>query len=110
MRLPVSGAWHCKLLENAKKHFEEYLQSISLIELKYPTIDNTSGDFLPKNINNYKHLLASHISNPVMWEKGIKKLLNYDCKEFIEIGYGKTLTKFGFFIERNNIAHKSFLI
>ena len=110
VRLPVSGAWHCYLLNRAQQHFIEYIQDIQLANLQIPTIDNTSGNLLPSNINNHKKLLADHISSPVRWEQGIRNLLQNQCTLFIEIGYGKILTKFGFFIERKLASHQHFTI
>jgi [acyl-carrier-protein] S-malonyltransferase len=102
IRIPVSGAWHCPLLNTAADKFGKVLQTINLIEGKAPIINNVTGDFFSSDIKEMKIDLAVHISHPVMWEKGIKTLLRYNCSEFIEIGYGNILSKFGFFIDRRS--------
>lgn len=107
IRLPVSGAWHCALLNDAATAFGAYLQDVSLRQLNLPVIDNVTGNFLPSTAAALKGQLASHLCAPVRWDKGIKTLIAQGCTEFVEIGYGNTLTKFGFFINRT-VQHRSF--
>jgi [acyl-carrier-protein] S-malonyltransferase len=105
--LPVSGAWHCSLLDQAADSFKAYLQDIPLNRQERPVIDNVTGDFLPGPGPELKKQLALHLSAPVQWAKGIKTLIAHGSNEFIEVGYGNTLTKFGFFIDRS-VRHRSF--
>jgi len=99
--LPVSGGWHSSLLKQAQENFQRYLDGIDLGQISIPVVDNVTGKFLPLEISKLKIQLARHLSFPVLWETGIKTLIHSGCKEFIEIGYGNTLTKFGFFIDRS---------
>lgn len=107
VRLPVSGAWHCSLLDQAATSFEAYLRGIPFTRPVLPVINNVTGDFLPAAEKAMKEQLALHLSAPVQWAKGIKTLIAHGGNEFIEIGYGNTLTKFGFFIDRS-VRHRSF--
>lgn len=107
IHLPVSGAWHCSLLDEASACFRAYLQDIPLNKPELPVIDNVTGDFLPAPEGEMKEQLALHLSSPVQWAKGIKTLIAHGSTEFVEIGYGNTLTKFGFFIDRS-VQYKSF--
>jgi [acyl-carrier-protein] S-malonyltransferase len=101
LRLPVSGAWHSPLLEQAAMGFRGYLQTVSFQPMAIPVINNVTGDFLPAEEKKLKDQLASHICSPVQWLTGIKKLIPLHCNSFIEVGYGNVLTKFGFFIDRS---------
>jgi [acyl-carrier-protein] S-malonyltransferase len=105
--LPVSGAWHCSLLAQAGDSFREYLQDVPLNKPELPIINNVTGDFLPVTEPEMKEQLALHLSSAVRWDKGIKTLIAQGSTEFIEVGYGNTLTKFGFFIDRS-VRHQSF--
>lgn len=107
IRLPVSGAWHCSLLDQAAAAFGVYLQSIAFNRPALPVINNVTGDFLPAAEAAMKAQLAAHLSAPVQWEKGIRTLIAQGSSEFVEIGYGSTLTKFGFFIDRS-VRHRAF--
>lgn len=105
--LPMSGGWHSSLLNKAASEFSKYLDKLELLPTNIPVIDNVTGVLLPSNIEQMKIQLAKHICSPVLWEKGINTLTGLGCKKFFELGYGNTLTKFGFFINRS-IEHISY--
>ncbi|CAN93345.1 MULTISPECIES: ACP S-malonyltransferase [Sorangium] len=100
VRLPVSGAWHCPMLEDAQVRFAEVLAGVRFGPRAAPVLDNVTGDWLPDEPEALRDGLARHISHPVQWERGIKKLAALGCRRFVEVGYGNSLTKFGFFIDR----------
>jgi [acyl-carrier-protein] S-malonyltransferase len=105
--LPVSGAWHCSLLDQASEAFRAYLRDIPLNKPELAVIDNVTGDFLPSTEDEMKEQLALHLCSAVRWDKGIKTLIAHGSHELIEVGYGNTLTKFGFFIDRS-VRYKTF--
>ena len=105
--LPIQGAWHCALLEPAEKAFADYLDTVDLKLPETEVIDNVTGAFMPNDMAALKADLCRHISHPVLWEKGMRHLIDQGCKEFVEIGHGNLLTNFGFFIDRH-LDHKSF--
>ena len=107
LRLPVSGAWHCALLQPATELFLEYLKNVDLKPTNIPIIDNVTGQYLPTDSHQLKRHLADHISHPVRWMDGIRYLAQQGCQQLVEIGYGKVLTKFGFFIDFN-LNHQSY--
>jgi [acyl-carrier-protein] S-malonyltransferase len=99
--VPVSGAWHSPLLENSQSSFASYLSERNWRKPQLPVIDNVTGDFMPEDVANIKEQLVKHLTHPVMWETGLKLLVSQGCTRFVEIGFGNTLTKFGFFIDRS---------
>lgn len=107
IKIPTSGAWHCHLLEPAAAKFRQYMESVQFNELKFPVIDNVTGEFLPTSSDDIRDQLSRHVSNPVLWDKGLKTLISFGCRRLIEVGYGNVLTKFGFFIDRS-VAHSSY--
>ena len=107
--LPMSGGWHSSLLNEAAFEFLEFLNTLELLPLKTPVIDKVTGIFLPSDGKELKSQLAKHICSPVLWEEGINTLIKSGCKNCFEVGYGNTLTKFGFFINRS-IKHVSYMI
>jgi [acyl-carrier-protein] S-malonyltransferase len=70
-------------------------------------IDNVTGEPFPQDVEAMKASLVRHLSRPVLWEKGIRHLLALGVRTFVEIGFGNTLTKFGFFIDRS-ARHSTF--
>lgn len=99
-RLPVSGAWHCPILEEAERPFADLLRAIEFRPRSAPIVDNVTGDWLPSDHGALCETLARHLSHPVQWQAGVGKLIGAGCNTFVEIGYGNMLTKLGFFIDR----------
>ena len=106
-RLPVAGAWHCALLGEAESRFLAFLEDLPLGRPSLPVCDNVSGGFLPDDGHAMKRQLARQMTAPVQWEQCMQTLLRAGCNEFIETGFGKVLTSFGFFINRR-VLHRSF--
>lgn len=108
IRVPTSGAWHSHLLDGAAARLRQYLQELPVSELRIPVIDNVTGEFLPTCGAALLDRLAMQVNHPVQWDAGLKTLIAFGCKQFIEVGYGNVLTKFGFFIDRLSVEHKTF--
>lgn len=107
IRLPVCGPWHCPLLREAGEGLRTVLRQVNWLPWHAPVIDNVSGSFLPMKKDRLVEQLVQHVSAPVRWAQGVEKLIGAGCAEFVEIGYGNTLTKFGFFINRS-VRHRAF--
>lgn len=107
LRIPVAGAWHSSILDDAAAEFETYLRNCNLNRPVSQVIDNVTGDYLDTDPESMIITLAKHISHPVQWHKGMLRLLADGVSECIEIGYGNTLTKFGMFIDRS-IEHRTY--
>lgn len=106
-RLPVSGAWHCPLLERAATGFREFLASVSFAPPAIPVIDNVTGNFLPATPSGMAEQLAQHLDHAVRWVDGVRTLVRVGATSLVEIGFGNTLTKFGFFVDRS-VQHSCF--
>jgi [acyl-carrier-protein] S-malonyltransferase len=100
VRLTVSGAWHCELLQPAVERFAEHLSTITLCSPRIPVIDNTTGDFFPDDTGAIKQRLATQLASPVHWQQGVVRLRSAGANEFLEVGFGDMLSRFGFFIDR----------
>lgn len=105
--LPVSGAWHCELLAEAATRFRNDLEGFTLAAPSIPVIDNTTGTRLPESGDALRDALAAQISRPVRWGDGVHELVALGCTRFVEIGYGSTLTRFGFFVDRS-VKHEAY--
>lgn len=99
--LPVAGAWHSPMLANCQAPFAVHIRDRHWHRPQLPVIDNVTGDFFPDDIAPIKEQLVKHLTHPVRWETGIKRIVSEGCTRFVEIGYGNVLTKFGFFIDRS---------
>ena len=99
--IPVSGAWHCPLLNQAEKSFYNFIDKYSFKVQENQIIDNVNGEYLPTSRKFLVKQVSKHISSSVKWKDGIKTLLNDGIDTFIEVGFGNMLTKFDFFIDRS---------
>lgn len=91
VRLAVSGAFHSPLLEDGKKEFAGYLESIEIKPPSTPWISNLTGtaELSPHVIRDH---LARQLVSPVQWVETMARLDGLDCERFLEVGPGKVLT------------------
>ena len=88
--LSVSGAFHSKLMSEAKNKLSDIINTSSFNEVCYPIVSNFNAK--PNiSIEAIKHALIEQIDNPVQWSKSIKSLSKLSS-EFLEIGPKKVLS------------------
>ena len=88
--LSVSGAFHSKLMSDAKNKLIDIINTSSFNEVCYPIVSNFNAK--PNiSIEAIKHALIEQIDNPVQWSKSIKSLSKLS-NEFLEIGPKKVLS------------------
>jgi [acyl-carrier-protein] S-malonyltransferase len=109
--VPVSGAWHCRMMTPAAERFADDLATVPFAPPRVPVIDNVSGDLLPAAMEPLRATLVRHLDRPVQWEAGIRCLIARGIERFVEVGFGNALTKFGFFIDRGrrHLTHDQLL-
>jgi [acyl-carrier-protein] S-malonyltransferase len=105
--LNAAGPWHSQMMRPAADALADFLQEEAFRPASIPVIDNTTGGFLPVDLESSRQQLADQVSQPVRWSSGIQTLVTQGAGRFIEVGYGNMLTKFGFFINRN-VQHMTF--
>ena len=88
--LSVSGAFHSKLMSEAKNKLSEIINTSSFNEVCYPVLSNFNAK-PNRSIEAIKHALIEQIDNPVQWSKSIKSLSKLSS-EFLEIGPKKVLS------------------
>lgn len=91
--LKVSGAFHSPMLKEAGEKLFDVLKSINIYNPVIPYVSNVTGDFIYDN-SNIKHLLSQQVYSPVKWQQSVENMIKSGVNTFIEIGPGKTLTKF----------------
>lgn len=94
--LNVSAPFHSSLLKGAGYKLSKELEKVNLNEFNFPIIANVTANSY-ESINDIKELLIKQVSNPVLWEDSIKKMIDDGVDTFIEVGPGKAL---GGFIKR----------
>lgn len=94
----VEGAWHSPHMQSAAEPFARLLDEVEFCRPQTPVVDNVTGKVFSGNI---REQLIRHLYQPVQWEAGIRQLISAGVTDFIEVGYGNMLSKFGFFISRD---------
>lgn len=89
--LKVSGAWHSELIKNAQEEFEQFINEISFCEPKSPMVFNVTGDIV-EEIDEIKTMMAQQLCSPVKWYDTMRRLMEENVENFIEVGPGMVLS------------------
>ena len=88
--LSVSGAFHSKLMSEAKNKLSDIINISRFNEVSFPIVSNFNAK-PNRSIEEIKNALIEQIDNPVLWSKSIKSLGELSNK-FVEIGPKKVLS------------------
>jgi [acyl-carrier-protein] S-malonyltransferase len=91
--LPVSAPFHCSMLKPAGDKLAAELEKVQINDMRIPVVTNVTGDYV-KDKTQVKELLIKQVSNAVLWENCVHKMLADGVDTFIEIGPGKVLSGF----------------
>lgn len=88
--LAVAGAFHTPLMEPALERLKQALAQAEISAPRLPVISNvdTASHSDPDDI---RAILLQQVVRPVLWEAGVRKMLNDGVSEFYEVGTGKVL-------------------
>ncbi len=92
VRLPVSAAFHSRLVESAREPFAAALQSVPFHPGKTTVYSNTTGAPYPTAPDAIRALLGDHLRNPVNFIGEIENLYTDDYRIFVEVGPKTVLT------------------
>ena len=88
--LPVGGAFHSPLMEEAKRELENAINETVFSDPICPIYQNVTG--LPYSSDiEIKENLISQLTSPVKWTQSITKMVEDGAEEFIEVGPGRVL-------------------
>lgn len=93
MLLPVSAPFHCSLLTGAGEKLAKELENVEISDMQIPVITNVTADYVASK-EDIKPLLIKQVSNSVLWEDTIRKMLADGVDTFVEVGPGKALSGF----------------
>ena len=89
--LKVSGAFHSKLMSNAKIELKNVILDSKFNDLQSPIISNFDAN-TKKNGSEIKEALIEQIDNTVLWSDSMYSMINLNNR-FIEIGPQVVLSK-----------------
>lgn len=91
--LDVSAPFHCSLLTGAGEKLAKELESVEVHDMNVPIITNVNAEYISDK-SEIKNLLIKQVSNSVLWENSIRRMIADGVDTFIEIGPGKALSGF----------------
>jgi len=91
VQLPVSGAFHSKLMQPAVDGMAEKLSAVVFNDPIIPIIANTTAQPITSGAQIRDELL-NQLCNSIQWQRSIEYMIDNGVSSFIEIGPGKVLT------------------
>jgi [acyl-carrier-protein] S-malonyltransferase len=90
MLLPVSGAFHSPLMQQAVDEFTDFIAPFSFKAPRCPVISNVTAQ-LESSPEKIKDLLLQQLVSPVRWVDGMELLLTLEHGVLLETGPGSVL-------------------
>jgi [acyl-carrier-protein] S-malonyltransferase len=88
--LQVSAPFHCALMQPAADKLKIELDKIEIKDADIPVVSNVTADYVT-NGGEIKDLLIKQVTNSVLWEDSVKKMIADGVGSFVEVGSGKVL-------------------
>lgn len=97
IRLPVSGAFHSRLMQKARIDFSEYLINFDFAKPKIDVISAMNGEKI--SVDFILEELSFQLERPVRWSETISMINRQNPNaQFKEFGPGETLTRLNKYI------------
>ncbi|MBC2715519.1 MAG: acyltransferase domain-containing protein [Desulfobacteraceae bacterium] len=90
--LPVSAAFHSKLIKDAAEPFKKKIASVEFSHSQIPVYSNTTGTPYPDSAEDAKEILGNHLMNPVNFIEEIQNMYQNGNNIFVEVGPRTVLT------------------
>lgn len=88
--LPVSGAFHSELMNDAMLEMKDALKDVTINQPIVPLVANVTADIVT-NPNDIRDLLVKQVVSSVRWRETMLLLEKNSVSKIIEIGSGKVL-------------------
>ncbi len=89
--LPVAGAFHSPLMASAAAGLWPALQETSLTAPELPVIGNVDAEY-HKDPATIRESLRGQVTQPVLWQRCIERMIADGVDHFVEVGPGRVLT------------------
>ena len=94
MRIPVSHAFHTRIVAPASAPLRKVLDRLHIYEPKLPLVANVTGELYPTTVEGIKDILELQIASPVQWVKGLETMYAEGVRMFVEVGPKRALKGF----------------
>ena len=89
--LPVAGAFHSPLMQSAADALGAALEKVNFGALKLPVIANVDAEY-HRDAASIRRSLRKQVTHPVLWQKGVERMIAEGVDRFVEVGPGRVLT------------------
>ncbi len=93
-RLPVSHAFHTKIVAAAAEPLRKVLDTFDVRPPQRLLVGNVEADFYPSDPEQIKDILRRQIASPVRWVEGVERLYAAGARAFVEVGPKRALKGF----------------
>ncbi len=93
-RLPVSHAFHTKIVAAAAEPLRKVLDGFDVRPPQRLLVGNVEADFYPSDPEKIKDILCRQIASPVRWVEGVERLYAAGARAFVEVGPKRALKGF----------------
>jgi acyl transferase domain-containing protein/NAD(P)-dependent dehydrogenase (short-subunit alcohol dehydrogenase family) len=93
-RIPVSHAFHTKIVAPAAAPLRQVLNRLHVAPPRIPVVANVTGEFYVETPDGIRECLEQQVSSPVQWVKGLMTLYDAGVRTFVEAGPKKALKGF----------------
>lgn len=99
-KLPVSAPFHSPLMKPAATKLRQILESIAWSAPSVPVVSNVEAQPY-KDAGQMTELLVKQVTSPVRWIECVNCMIGEGVTEFVEIGFGQTLSRLIHYINRD---------
>ena len=86
VKIPVSHAFHTKIVAPASVPLKDVIAKMNIQSPKRTIIANVTGDLYPTTRDEIVDILAAQVASPVQFVKTMKTLYGLGARVFVEIG------------------------
>jgi len=90
-KIPVSHAFHTKIVAPASEPLKMVIGRMSLNAPKIPVVANVTGELYPTSREAILEILGKQVSSPVQFIKGMQTLYSEGARTFVEVGPKRVL-------------------
>ncbi|WP_129626348.1 type I polyketide synthase [Candidatus Oscillochloris fontis] len=94
LRIPVSHAFHTRIVAPAAAPLRKLLNRLHIAPPRLPLVANVTGGIYPTDVEAIKDILEQQIASPVQWVRGLETLYAEGCRVFVECGPKRALKGF----------------
>jgi acyl transferase domain-containing protein len=92
VRLPVSHAFHTRIVAPAAEPLGKVLDRLRISPPRLPVVANVTGELYPEGPRAIRDMLVAQIASPVQWVGGLETLWREGVRTFVEVGPGNVLS------------------